>query len=60
MLSVLADRTLPTSVPCLSHSARPQIVRFARVNIQIYDAHLVDLYRWVCTRHLVGVKVEIQ
>ena len=27
-----------------------QIVRFARPNIQIYDAHVVDLYQWVCAR----------
>jgi hypothetical protein len=33
-----------------------QIVRFARANIQIYDAHVVDLYQWVCARYLVGVK----
>jgi hypothetical protein len=31
-------------------------VRFARVNIQVYDARIVDLYQWVCARHLVGVK----
>src|SRR5260370_6021583 len=31
-------------------------VRFARPNIQIYDAHVVDLYQWVCARHFVGVK----
>jgi hypothetical protein len=28
----------------------------ARPNIQIYDAHVVDLYQWVCARYLVGVK----
>jgi hypothetical protein len=33
-----------------------QIVRFARPNIQNYDAHVVDLYQWVGARHLVGVK----
>ena len=33
-----------------------QIVRFARPNIQIYDAHVLDLYQWVCARYLVGVK----
>lgn len=33
-----------------------QVVRFARPNIQIYDAHVVDLYQWVCARYLVGVK----
>jgi hypothetical protein len=33
-----------------------QIVRFARPNIQIYDARVVDLYQWVCARYLVGVK----
>jgi len=31
-------------------------VRFARPNIQIYDAHVVDLYQRVCARYLVGVK----
>ena len=31
-------------------------VRFARANIQIYDACVVDLYQWVCARYLVGVK----
>jgi hypothetical protein len=30
-------------------------VRFARPNIQIYDAHVVDLYQWACARYLVGV-----
>jgi hypothetical protein len=33
-----------------------QIIRFARPNIQIYDARVVDLYQWVCARYLVGVK----
>jgi hypothetical protein len=33
-----------------------QIVRFARPNIQIYDAQVVDLYQWVSARYLVGVK----
>src|SRR6266849_5053156 len=37
------------------HSDRAD-VRFARPNIQIYDAHVVDLYQWVCARHFVGVK----
>jgi len=32
------------------------IVRFARPNIQIYDARVVDLYQWVCARYRVGVK----
>jgi len=31
-------------------------VLFARPNIQIYDARIVDLYQWVCARYLVGVK----
>jgi hypothetical protein len=31
-------------------------VRFARRNIQIYDARVVDLYQRVCARYLVGVK----
>ena len=33
-----------------------QMSDFARPNIQIYDAHVVDLYQWVCARYLVGVK----
>jgi hypothetical protein len=37
------------------HSDRAD-VRFARANIQIYDARMVDLYQWVCARYLVGVK----
>jgi hypothetical protein len=31
-------------------------VRFARVNIQVYDARAVDLYQWIRARYLVGVK----
>src|ERR1700730_14000710 len=31
-------------------------VRFVRPNIQIYDAHVVDLYQWVSAQYLVGVK----
>jgi hypothetical protein len=37
------------------HSDRAD-VRFARPNIQIYDAHVVDLHQWVCARYLVGVE----
>jgi hypothetical protein len=33
-----------------------QIFPFARPNIQICDAHVVDLYQWVCARYFVGVK----
>jgi hypothetical protein len=33
-----------------------QIVRFARPNIQNYDAHVVDLYQWVGAQYLVRVK----
>jgi hypothetical protein len=33
-----------------------QIVRFARLNIQIYDARVVELYQWVCARYRVGVE----
>ena len=29
-----------------------QIIRFARPNIQIYDARVVDLYQWVCAQYL--------
>ena len=32
------------------HSDRAD-VRFARPDIQIYDAHVVDLYQWVCARY---------
>ncbi len=35
---------------------RDYLVRFARPNIQVYDAHVVDLYQGVCARYLVGVK----
>src|ERR1700726_891133 len=35
-------------------------VRFARPNIQIYDARGVDLYQWVYVRYFVGVKVQRQ
>ena len=38
-----------------NHSNRAD-VRFARPNIQIYDAHVVDLYQWVAARYFVGVK----
>jgi hypothetical protein len=37
------------------HSDRAD-VRFARPNIQIYDAHVVDLYQWVYARYLASVK----
>ena len=30
--------------------------RFARADIQIYDACVVDVYQWVCARYLVGVR----
>jgi hypothetical protein len=33
-----------------------QVVRFARPNIQIYGAHVVDLYQGVSARYLVDVK----
>ena len=31
-------------------------VRFVRPKIQVYEAHVVDLYQWVCARYLAGVK----
>jgi hypothetical protein len=37
------------------HSDRAD-VHFARPTIQIYDAHVVDVYQWVCARYLAGVK----
>ena len=37
------------------HSDRAD-VRFARANIQIYDARVVVLYQWVCAPYLVGAK----
>ena len=37
-------------------AARRAYVRFARANIQIYDARAVDLYERVCAQYLVGVK----
>ena len=33
-----------------------QIIRFARPNIQIYDARVVDLYQRICAQYLVGVE----
>jgi hypothetical protein len=41
------------------HSDRTD-VRFARPNIQIYDAYVVDLHQWVCARYFVGVEVQKQ
>ena len=41
------------------HSDRAD-VRFARPNIQIYDAYVVDLYQWVCARYFVGVEAQKQ
>ena len=38
------------------HAVDRADVRFARPSIQIYDAHVVDLYQWVGARYLVGVK----
>ena len=37
------------------HSDRAD-VRFVRRSIQIYDAHVVDLYQWICARYLIGMK----
>jgi hypothetical protein len=39
-----------------THHSDREIFPFARPNVQIYDAHVVDLYQWVCARYLVGVK----
>jgi hypothetical protein len=55
----LQARVLPARTEMVT-TLIPQIVRFARPNIQIYDAHVVDLSEWVCARYLVGVKVQIQ
>jgi hypothetical protein len=33
-----------------------QIVRFARPNIRIYDAPVIDLYRWAYAQYLAGAK----
>jgi len=33
---------------------------FARLNIQIYDVHIVDLYQWVRAPYLVGVEGDAQ
>lgn len=67
-LNVFHSRSNEPTVSGSSSAARSevmttliaQVVRFARPNIQIYDAHVVDLYQWVRTRYLVGVKVQIQ
>ncbi len=37
------------------HSDRAD-VRCARANIQTYDAHVADLYQWVCALYLASVK----
>jgi hypothetical protein len=37
-----------------------QIVRFARPNIQNYDAHVVDLYQWVARGISFARRVQIQ
>ena len=58
-LIAAADVALPARSKLLT-TLIAQIVRFARPNIQIYDAHVVDLYEWVCARYLLGVKVQIQ
>jgi hypothetical protein len=55
----LQARVLPARTEMVT-TLIAQIVRFARPNIQIYDAHVVDLCEWVCARYLVGVKVQIQ
>jgi hypothetical protein len=51
----LPARVLPTRSEMVT-TLIAQIVRFARPNIQIYDARVVDLYQWVCAQYLVGVK----
>jgi len=55
----LQARVLPARSEVLT-TLIAQTVRFARPNIQIYDAHVIDLYQWVCARYLVGVKVQLQ
>src|ERR1700751_4539406 len=40
------------------HSLIAQVVRFARPNIQIYDAHVVDLYQWVCPQKARGTSAR--
>ena len=55
----LQARVLPARSGNGDHSDRAD-VRFARPNIQIYDAHVADLYQWVCGRYLVGVCVADQ
>jgi hypothetical protein len=53
------DGTAADALRNVDHSDRAD-VRFARPNIQIYDAHVVDLYQGVCARYLVGVKGQKQ
>ena len=50
--SRLQARVLPARLRNGDHSDRSD-VRFARANIQIYDAHVIDLYQWVCARYRV-------
>lgn len=51
---LLQARVRPARSEC-DHFDRAD-VRFVRPNIQIYDAHVVDLYQRVCARYLVDVK----
>jgi hypothetical protein len=54
------QRSSPLSDTIKRKMSYAQIARFARPNIQIYDARVVDLYEWVCARYLGGAKVQIQ
>jgi hypothetical protein len=52
----LQARVLPTRSEMVVTTLVAQIVRFARPNIQIYDARVVDLYQWVRAPYRVRVK----
>jgi transposase len=55
-LEALSDRSRRPARSEMATTLIAQIVQFARPNIQIYDAHVVDLYQRVSARYLVGVK----
>jgi hypothetical protein len=48
-------RVLPVRSELLT-TVIAQIARFARPNIEIYDAHVINLFQSICARYLVGVK----
>jgi len=51
---------VPSSRAQSRRQSNAQMSDLLAPNIQIYDAHIVDLYQRVFARYLVGVKVQIQ